>query len=228
MLRTIFFDLDDTILDFRRAEAEALSKTLLRFDLDPAPAVLERYHVINAAQWKLLEEGKITRPQVLLGRFIILLEELGFHGSPQAVCDVYEAHLGQGHFFLPGAPELLAELAPQYDLYLATNGTAHIQRSRLESAQIAPYFKGIFISQEMGANKPSLAFFHACFDAIPGFDPALSLMVGDSLSSDIRGARSAGLRTCWFNPHGDPPQPEIPADYEIKALEELPELLKIL
>ena len=226
MLKTIFFDLDDTILDFRKAEALALSRTLERFDIDPAPAVLERYHIINAAHWRLLEEGRITRQQVLLGRFEQLLRELGSPCDNRAVCDVYEENLAQGHFFIPGAPELLAALSPRYNLYLATNGTAHIQRSRLKSAGIGPYFKGIFISQEMGANKPSPAFFRACFDAIPDFDPAAALMVGDSLTSDIRGARNAGLRTCWFNPHGVPADPEIRSDWTVGNLTELPELLE--
>lgn len=229
MLKTVFLDLDDTILDFRRAEAEALSKTLRRFGVDPAPAVLELYHRINAAHWRLLEEGKITRPQVLQGRFEVFMQKLGREDlSPREVCGVYETHLGQGHFFVPGAPELLAALAPRYELYLATNGTAHIQRSRLESAGILPCFRGVFISQEMGANKPSPAFFRACFDAIPGFDSASSVMVGDSLTSDIRGARDAGLRTCWFNPSGETAPPEIRPDYEIRGLEELPDLLQTL
>lgn len=228
MLNTIFFDLDDTILDFRRAEAEALSKTLRCFAIDPAPAVLERYHEINANQWRLLEEGKITRPQVLLGRFELLLEELDSRCDPQEVCGVYEEYLGQGHFFVPGAPELLKVLAPRYDLYLATNGTAHIQRSRMKSAGIGPCFKGVFISQEVGANKPSPAFFRACFASIPRFDAAAALMVGDSLTSDIRGARDAGLRTCWFNPGGDPPRPDIVPDWTVRTLEELPALLETL
>lgn len=228
MLNTIFFDLDDTILDFRRAEAEALSKTLQQFDIDPAPAVLARYHEINAAHWRLLEEGKITRPQVLLGRFQQLLEELGSGCDPEAVCGIYEDYLGQGHFFVPGAPELLEKLSPRYDLYLATNGTAHIQRSRLKSAGIGPYFKGVFISQEVGANKPSPAFFRACFASIPRFDPAAALMVGDSLTSDIRGARDAGLRTCWFNPLREASRSDICPDWTVETLEELPALLETL
>lgn len=228
MLKTIFLDLDDTLLDFRKAEQQALSRTLQHFAIDPTPEVLERYHEINRRQWELLEEGKLTRSQVLTRRFDLLFGELGVSCSSQAVRDVYEGYLSQGHFFIPGAPELLETLFPRYDLYLASNGTAVVQAGRLKSAGIARYFKGIFVSEKMGANKPSPAYFQACFDAIPGFDPAAALMVGDSLTSDIRGARNVGLRSCWFNPQGLPPRPDIPADYTIHALEELPALLETL
>ena len=163
---------------------------------------------------------------MLLSRYVS--EELGRPCASQEVRDVYEVFLSQGHYFIPGAPELLEELSPRYDLYLASNGTAVVQAGRLESAGITRYFKGIFISEKMGANKPSPAYFQACFDAIPGFDPAAAVMVGDSLTSDIRGARSVGLRSCWFNPQGLPPRPDIPADYTIRSLAELPPLLERL
>lgn len=228
MLRTIFLDLDDTLLDFQQAERQALARTLRHFQIEPIPAVLDRYHEINRQQWELLEEGKLTRSQVLTRRFDLLFEELGMECSSVEVRDLYEANLSQGHFFIPGAPELLAAISPRYDLYLASNGTAAVQARRIESAGIARYFKGIFISEEMGANKPSPAYFQACFDAIPDFDPAAALMVGDSLTSDIRGARNAGLRSCWFNPKGSPPRPDIPADYMIRTLAELPPLLEKL
>lgn len=228
MLKTVFFDLDDTLLDFHRAEAEALSRTFRTFGIDPTPAVLNRYHVLNAEQWALLEEGKLARPEVLLRRFDLLFAELGITCSSRQVCDLYETLLAEGHWFIPGAPELLETLAPQYDLYLASNGAAVVQRSRLKSAGIERYFKGIFISDEMPADKPSPAFFQACFAAIPGFDPAAALMVGDSLTSDIRGGKNAGIRTCWFDPQHKSPRPDITPDYTIHALRDLPALLHTL
>ena len=228
VLKTVFLDLDDTLLDFRRAERQAITRTLRHFQVEPTPEVLDRYHEINREQWELLEEGKLTRAQVLTRRFDLLFGELGRPCASQEVRDVYEVFLSQGHYFIPGAPELLEELSPRYDLYLASNGTAVVQAGRLESAGITRYFKGIFISEKMGANKPSPASFQACFDAIPGFDPAAAVMVGDSLTSDIRGARSVGLQSCWFNPQGLPPRPDIPADYTIRSLAELPPLLERL
>lgn len=227
-MRFIFLDLDDTILDFHRAERQALSQTLRHFHVDPTDAVLDRYHVLNRRQWELLEEGKLTRPRVLVRRFQLLFDELGIRAAPQEVCQLYEEQLAQGHFFVPGAQELLEALHTRYELYLATNGTPEVQNSRIESAGIARYFQNIFISEQMGAYKPSPAFFHACFAAIPDFDAAEAMMVGDSLTSDIRGARNVGLRSCWYNPHYLPPRPDIPADYTIGALPELPPLLERL
>ena len=228
MVKSIFLDLDDTILDFRRAERRAISETLRRFGIDPTPAVVDRYHELNRQQWELLEEGKLTRPQVLTRRFDLLFSELGVDRSSQEAQAAYEAQLSQGHFFMPGARELLETLAPRYDLYLATNGTPVVQAGRIQSAGIAPYFKDIFISERLGANKPSPAFFQACFAAIPNFDPAAALVVGDSLTSDIRGARNVGLRSCWYNPEDLPSRPDIVPDYTIHALEELPPLLERL
>jgi len=228
MLKTIFLDLDDTILDFHQAEKLALSRTLRQFGVEPAPEVLDRYHVLNRQQWELLEEGKLTRSQVLTRRFDLLFAELGLNCSSREVCDVYEVFLSQGHFFMPGALELLQTLAPRYDLYLASNGAAMVQRGRLDSAGIRPYFKDFFISEEMEADKPSPAYFQAAFDAIPGFSRETALMVGDSLTSDIRGGRDAGLRTCWYNPGGLPPRPDIVPDYTIHNLAQLPALLETL
>ena len=117
------------------------------------------------------------------------------------------------------------DLAPKYRLYLASNGTARVQESRLKSAGIGPYFQQVFISQKLGANKPSPAFFHRCFAQIPDFDPQKALMIGDSLTSDIRGAKGAGIAACWFNPRQEAPVPGISMDYEIHSLPQLREFL---
>ena len=196
MIEHIFLDLDDTLLDFTQAEAIALTKALTEMNAPAHQAVLDRYHVINQRQWELLEEGVLTRAEVLVSRFEILFRELGVVRDPAETCARYEGHLAEGHIFLPGAPELLETLAPRYQLHLASNGAAFVQRQRLESAGILPYFQNIFISEEMGADKPKPEFFHLCFAAIPDFDPEKALMVGDSLTSDIRGGRNAGIRTC--------------------------------
>lgn len=228
MLKTIFFDLDDTLLDFTRAEAEALRRALTEWDVPAGEAVLRRYHEINAAQWELLEEGKLTRDQVLVRRFDLLFGELGLDRPAGQVCLRYEEYLKQGRWFVPGARELLITLSPRYDLYLASNGSAAVQHSRLDLAGIRPFFRDLFISEEIGFDKPGRAFFDACFARIPGFSRETALMVGDSLTSDIRGGRDAGLRTCWFDPLGKPRREDIVPDYRITDLGQLPALLETL
>ena len=224
----LFLDLDDTILDFHKAERLAISRTFRSFGLEPTDQVLERYHVINRQHWERLERGELTRDQVLTGRFQMLFEELGIPAQPQAVAKGYEHNLGLGHYFLPGAKEALDTLRGKYRLFLASNGTASVQHSRLTSAGLYPYFEKVFVSQALGANKPSRAFFDACAAQIPGFDPRKALMVGDSLTSDILGGINAGMKTCWVCPRGTQGRPDIVPDYRIEALSQLPELLKTL
>ena len=224
----LFLDLDDTILDFHKAERLAISRTFRSFGLEPTEQVLERYHVINRLHWERLERGELTRDQVLTGRFQMLFEELGIPAQPQAIAKGYEHNLGLGHYFLPGAKEALDTLRGKYRLFLASNGTASVQHSRLTSAGLYPYFEEVFVSQALGANKPSRAFFDACAARIPGYDPRKALMVGDSLTSDILGGINAGMKTCWVCPQGTRGRPDIVPDYRIEALSQLPELLKTL
>ena len=149
MLTHIFFDLDNTLLDFDRGEARALSRAFRQFGIDPTPAVLARYHDINLSQWELLEEGKLTKDQVLLRRFDLLFTELGVGCGSQEVCDLYESFLAEEHGFVPGALELLKALSSRYSLHLATNGASVVQRRRLADADILPYFQNIFISAQL-------------------------------------------------------------------------------
>ena len=226
MIEILFLDLDDTILDFHKAERLAIAKTLTAFDLEPTEEILNRYHDINLMHWQMLERGELTRPQVLTGRFRMLFEELGRQVDAQAVAKVYERNLGIGHYFLPGALEAVQTLQKGYRLFLASNGTATVQHSRLTSAGLYPYFEKVFVSQELGYNKPAKEFFRACAAQIPGFAPEKALMVGDSLSSDILGGINAGLPTCWVNPRHKPHPENITPDYQIEALSQLPELLQ--
>ena len=228
MVEFLFLDLDDTILDFHKAEYLALGKTFRSFGLEPTEAVMARYSQINKAHWERLERKELTREEVLVGRFAVLFGEYGIQVDPAQCARTYEHNLSIGHYFLPGAREAVERLSTKYKLYLASNGTARVQAGRLASANISHYFEEIFISQEIGANKPDIKYFEGCFAKIPGFDPAGAMMVGDSLTSDILGGIQAGMKTCWVNPNGKPAQVDIRPDYEIKALSQLEDLLDSL
>lgn len=228
MIRNIFFDLDDTLLDFQQAERVALSKTLTHAGVKPEPAALARYSQINSRQWELLEEGKLNREQVKLRRFQLFFREMGITADPGAAAKEYEELLGIGHYWMPGAQQLLEELKGKYRLYLATNGTASVQHGRIASAGMADYFEEIFISQELGADKPSLDYFHRCFAKIPDFFREETVMVGDRLTSDILGGARAGIKTVWFNPANQPLKGEVEPDAVITQLAQLPPLLERL
>ena len=227
MIEFLLLDLDDTILDFHKAERIALSKTIHQFGVEPTEEVLNRYHQINKWHWEQLELGIMTRAEVLVNRFGALFQELGIDVEPAACAKSYEHNLSIGHYFLPGAEEAVKRLHENYRLFLVSNGTAAVQHGRLTSAGLYPYFEQVFISQEIGFNKPDKAFFDRCFDRISGFAPDRALMVGDSLTSDIKGGINAGLTTVWVNPEhkacGD-----IHPDYEIERLYQLETLLEEL
>lgn len=222
----VLFDLDDTILDFHQAEKLAIAKTLKDMGIEPEDGVIRRYSEINARQWKRLETGEISREQVLVGRFEILFKELGVDCSSTQAKAAYETYLSQGHFFIPGAEELLKKLQGDFRLFICSNGTAVVQAGRLKSAGIAPYFEEIFISEDVGYNKPSVEFFDRCFARIKDFDRDRCIIIGDSLSSDILGGINAGIRTCWFNPRHKTRSDEIVPDFELGELNQVPELLK--
>ena len=164
MIKYVFLDIDDTLLDFGKAEAAAIKKTFDRIGVPSSPEVIALYSRINDEHWAMLERGELTREQVLVKRFDALFAELGIKNVPSEMAQAsYEYLLGIGHYFVDGAPELLQALKDKYELYIVSNGTASVQDSRLESAGIAPYFKDIFISERLGADKPTKKFFDIVF-----------------------------------------------------------------
>lgn len=225
MVEFLLLDLDDTVLDFQKGEEYGLRKTLLDAGIEPTEAICARYSQINKAYWKRLELGEVTREQVMVGRFETLYNELGVDADPLSSSAAYMDNMSSVHFFLPGAEEAVKSLSKKYRLFLVSNGTATAQHRRLTSAGLYPYFEQVFISQEVGYNKPAKEFFDLCFARIPGFDPQKALIVGDSLSSDIQGGINAGIRTCWVNPaHKKAPESRRP-DYEIESIVRLDNLL---
>ena len=224
MIEFLFLDLDDTILDFRKAERIAISKTIRDFGVEPTEEVVSLYHGINKWHWEQLELGNLTREEVLVNRFGVLFEKLGREVDATACARTYEKNLSQGHWFLPGAEEAVDALSKKYRLFLASNGTASVQKGRMTSANLYRFFETVFVSQEIGYNKPSADYFNACFASIPGFDKEKAIMVGDSLSSDIKGGINAGIKTVWVNPdHKD--CGDVRPDYEIEYLHQLENLL---
>lgn len=226
MIDFLFIDLDDTILDFHKAERVALAKTLQSLGLEPTDTVMARYSQINKEHWERLERKEITREFLLVSRFAQLMDEFGIDVEAERCARTYEHNLSIGHFFLPGAYAAVEALSKKYKLYITSNGTSKIQASRLESANIRHFFQDIFISQDIGVNKPDKEYFARCFARIPNFAPQKAMIVGDSLTSDILGGKQAGIATCWVNPKGVTPREDIIPDYQISTLSQLETLLE--
>ena len=224
----LLLDLDNTILDFDAGERVSLAQALHEYGVEPTEAILAHYHRLNGLCWERMEIGLYTQAEVLVMRFKLLFEELGLVRDAAAVNERYEALLHGSHQLMPGAREVLDALYGRCRMYIVSNGLGSVQDSRLAGAGITRYFEDVFISERIGHHKPRREFFHACFECIPGFDHARALVVGDSLTSDIRGGINAGLTTCWFNPLKKPGREETRPDYEIASLAQLPALVERL
>ena len=221
----VFFDLDDTLFDFKKAERIAIGKAFKEVGIEASPGIIDRYSEINVGRWQLMELGLISRNEVLLGRFTQLFSEIGADASPERTNDLYEHFLSKGHYFMPGAEELIHELYGEYRLFICSNGTAIVQSGRIESAGIEKFFEKIFVSEKIGFNKPSKEYFERCFSEIDGFDHSRAIIIGDSLSSDIKGGLTAGIKTCWYNPMKRTGREDIIPDHTVSDLCEIPELL---
>ena len=226
MIKNVFLDLDDTILDFQKSERVAIRKTFEILGVPHSPEVIERYIEINVSLWQALERGELTREGVLHGRFERLFSELKMVRSPEETQELYQSLLAKEYDFLPGGRELLVEFKRdgKYRLYMATNGIPEVQIPRIRDSGVGEYFSGIFISEEIGYAKPDKRFFDKCTEMIEGFKKEETIIVGDSLSSDIMGGINAGFLTCHFNPQ-DKPYDKIKPDYKITNLSELIPLL---
>lgn len=228
MIKFLFIDLDDTILDFQKAERIGLENTFRYYGIEPTKENIALYLQINAARWRALEQGKMTRKQVNEGRFTELFRQLGKEVDG-AQCAAYYLHqLSLTHDYLPGAEEAVASLAKEYRLYIASNGNSAVQGPRMAASGLNAYVEKVFVSEALGQNKPSKAYFDLCFAQIPDFDPNQAIMVGDSLTSDIQGGINAGIRTCWVNTFKKVNNTSIRPDHEIESLGQLEALLENL
>ena len=224
--RIALFDADNTLLAFTRAEHDALCACLASRGLPHDEDTVAAYSAINDGHWKRLELGLTTRDRLKTERFGDFFASIGYSGDPVQMARDYESTLGQQTCLLEGALELIQALHGKCELYIVTNGITAVQKSRFGRCALAPYFDRSFISEEMGCAKPEKRFFDLVAAAIPGFDPKEALVIGDSLSSDIRGGINAGLDTCWFNPKGKEGRDDIRPDYEVRSLSEFVALLK--
>lgn len=222
----LLLDADETLLDFKMAEAHALEETFRHYSLLYNEEIHALYHTINHQLWRDFEDGRITKDQILAQRFRKLFARLGIEDELSGFEEEYQRALGRGGFVLPQALEVCQELSRDCRLYILTNGVEATQESRLDLSGLRPYLSGVFVSETTGYQKPQKEYFDYVFSRIPGFDRSQALMVGDSLNSDMKGGEGAGLATCWYNPAHLPNEAGVRIDYEIHDLRELAKIVK--
>lgn len=197
----IFFDADDTILDFRSSATMALRQTLEEHDLPISKESLDIYHRINQEVWEAFEKKQISAPELRILRFERFLDAIGEYREPERLSQRYLYILSQSSVFIEGAREALDVLKTNgYRLFLITNGLKEVQRPRFVKARMGQWFDAIIVSDEIGVAKPDQRFFDRAFDEAGFPERESALVVGDSLQSDIQGGNNYGVDTCWFNP----------------------------
>lgn len=199
---TLLLDVDGTLLDFDEAERRGVIAVMEHFGVTPTRELVDRYHEINLSYWKAFERGDIPKSGIFGSRYQQFFSEIGKTVDGMEAERLYRQCLDTCAVLLDGALELCAYLKERYDLYVVTNGVSHTQYSRLALSGLDQYFTDIFVSEDAGSQKPQKEYFDYCFARIPEKDPAKMLLIGDSLTSDIRGGKNAGIDTCWVNPGG--------------------------
>lgn len=224
----ILFDLDGTLFDYNKAEEYALKKSLEDFRIDcNFSSCLEEYRKINKAVWKEFEKGKIDLEELRLKRFYILFNFLQIERNIKEFSEKYLYFISKTSFITEGAEEIISCLRPDYKLALASNGIYSVQYERLKRSSLSPYFDIFVISEEIGFAKPDPNFFDCVFEKARHSDKNTALIVGDSLSSDIKGGLDFGIDTCWFNPGKVAKEGDISPTYEIEELPQVKDIIEL-
>lgn len=228
MFSTILWDIDGTLLDFNAAEKVALRMLFEKFGLgECTDEMIARYSKINVRYWERLERQELSKPEILVGRFRDFFDEYGIDTSiVPAFNEEYQVRLGDTITFKDKSYDIVKSLCGRFKQYVVSNGTVAAQTNKLKRSGLGVLFDGVYLSEEVGYEKPNLLFFEKIFSEISEKDKAKILIVGDSLTSDMQGGINAGIVTCWYNPSNSPLREGFNVDYEIGDLHEIYRVLE--
>ncbi|MCF7794346.1 MAG: YjjG family noncanonical pyrimidine nucleotidase [Candidatus Cloacimonetes bacterium] len=222
--KLILFDADGTLFDFEKAEKNAFHTAMKEFGIKEKIAEFHySYEIINKAIWQEFQEKKITSEKLRIERFRRFFTKMQLDLDPVKVSPFYLQKLSEGIDLLPFAEEVVKYFHGKCEIALATNGLSEVQRPRFAASKLSEYFKHIFISEEIGFPKPNSEFFEHIFSKLPFSDS--TIIVGDNLTSDIKGGNDFGIDTCWFNPQKCFNNSDFIPTYEIGKLEDLKEII---
>lgn len=223
----VLWDVDGTLLDFLAAEKAAIQSLFQEFGLGRCTdGMLARYSEINREYWRKLERGEMSKQQILVKRFEDFFREEGLDVSlGEAFNAAYQVRLGDTIVFCDDSKALVESLRGKVRQYVVSNGTVTAQTKKLRRSGFDQLMDGVFLSEELGYEKPAIEFFDQVFQEIQAPDKSRVLIVGDSLTSDMEGGFRAGIKTCWYNPEGLPCAAPEKIDYEIQNLQEIKKIL---
>jgi len=225
MVTYLLFDADNTLFDFDQTNHRALERTCSLNGLPFTEESHALYNTINNALWREFEQGLRPKETVLTERFRRFGAALGIAVDSDKCARDQSDGLALPPILMEDAEEVCRRLSERCSLFLITNAVARVQRSRFAQSPLPPYFRDVFISEDIGCGKPDPRFFQYVFDHVPGISRENCLVIGDGPGSDIRGANNFGLPCCWFNPKGHTLPADLHADYTITRLTELFDIL---
>ncbi|QAA32580.1 YjjG family noncanonical pyrimidine nucleotidase [Clostridium manihotivorum] len=222
----IIFDADETLFDFKKSERDAFKNAMLEFDIEyEENHHLKIYSEINSGIWKEFENGIITQEKLKVERFKRLADRLNISFDEHLFAKAYMKHLANASFLYDDSIELIESLYKDYRLTIVTNGLKDVQNKRIKKSVIAKYFEDVVISEEVKVAKPDPKIFEIALNNLKHTDKSKVLMVGDSLTSDIKGGINSGIDTCWYNPNKVVNSTDIRPTYEITKLSQLREII---
>lgn len=221
---SLFLDLDNTLLDFNKAEYYAAKKLFEKYGLPCDDKAIKTYSSINYAFWKRFENGEIKKDDIYENRFKVFCDFYKTTADTKNMSKDYFINLSEGYYTVDGTFEILDYLKDKnYRLYATTNGMSLTQFKRIENSGLKPYFEKVFVSEDACHQKPEKEYFEYVLKNIPEKDKSKILIIGDSQSSDILGGINIGIDTCWFNPNGE--KSIHTSKYEISDLLQLKNIL---
>lgn len=221
MYKYILFDLDDTLLDFEKAEHIAFNNLLEDCDIQFSEELFSKYKEINKALWRRFELGEMSNKEVTKLRFEKFFSLLGKKVDGRQHDINFRTYLAMGNQLFDGVIELLDKLSKTHVMCIASNGVAVTQHTRLKNNDLNKYFEHIFISEEVGYQKPDVEFFNFIFQKLGDIYKKEVIIVGDNLMSDILGGINSGIDTCWINPKNTPIDNEVKPTYIVKKVTDL-------